>query len=504
MWNIKSRISKLDNLGEPEKAFLYANIQDWLQSPTRNLMKEAQKYYDNDSEIINRKRYYIDRKGVKTEAENLSNSKLAHPFMRKFVNQKVNFLLAKEFTIVTPNENFNNVLLEYMDKKFRRILKNVGRDAVINGIAWLQVYYDNEGKLSYKRIPSEEIIPFWEDVEHTVLSSLIRIYTITEYNKEGYKKSVNKVEYYTNNGVWYYVMDDDGLKPDPDMPEGQNLKGHFTVETQEKDFKGNPRTVITQANWDRIPFIAFKYNSDEMSLLKWVKPLIDDYDINTSDLSNNLQDVPNSIKVVRNFDGTDKGEFVQNLATFRTAFVSDDGDMTALQTPLDVASIKEHLDRLRKDVYDAANCVDTQIESLGNVTGVALKFRYAGLQMDANDMANEFGQAIDDLVWFMKVDMLNNGKGDFMAEKFDIIFNTDIIINESEVINDARNSVGIISDETIIANHPWVIDIVKEQDKLEEQRQEELLQQQEMMAMESQFGAGPDQPPKPQEDDDEQ
>lgn len=498
MWDIKSRISRLENMGEPEKAFLYANITDWLNSPTRQLMIKAQEYYNNDGEINERKRYYIDRQGVKREADNLTNSKLAHPFMRKFVNQKVNFLLAKEYTIVTPNEAFNDAILEYMDKKFRQILKNVGRDAVINGIAWLQVFYDKEGKLSFKRIPSQEVIPFWDDVEHTSLNSVIRVYTITQYTKDGYKKTVDKVEYYTPNGVWYYVIGEKGLMPDPDMPQGQNVTGHFTVTKEVKDNKGNVNPITAQANWDKVPFVAFKYNSDEMSLLKWTKPLIDDYDVNTSDMSNTLQDVPSSIKVVKNYDGTDKGEFVQNLATYRTAFVNDDGDMKTLETPIDVQAIKEHLDRLRKDVYDAANCVDTQIESLGNVTGVALKFRYAGLQMDANDMANEFSQAIDELVWFMKVDMLNTGIGDFMQDKLDIIFNTDIIINESEVINDARNSVGIISDETIIGNHPWVIDIVKEQKLLKAQQEEELRQQQELNPTEDAFGN----PTNPQEEDD--
>ena len=79
------------------------------------------------------------------------------------------------------------------------------------------------------------------------------------------------------------------------------------------DEDNNPIMTNVQMTWDKVPFIAFKYNADEMSLLKLVKSLIDDYDLNTSDTSNNLQDIPDSIKVVKNYDGTDKGEFTQNL-----------------------------------------------------------------------------------------------------------------------------------------------------------------------------------------------
>ena len=237
----------------------------------------------------------------------------------------------------------------------------------------------------------------------------------------------------------------------------QTVNGHFHQGTQDEDGnikideEGNELYNEIAATWEKVPFIGFKYNADEISLLKWIKPLIDDYDLNTSDTSNNLQDIPNSIKVVKNYDGTDKGEFTQNLATFRTAFVSGDGDMKTIETNMDVAAIDSHLNRLRKDIYEAGNGVDTQEISMGNASGVALKFRYADLDTDTDDLAAEFTASLEEVLWFIKIDMLNKGAGDYLDLKVDIIFNTDMIINESETITDVGNSVGIISEETIIA-----------------------------------------------------
>jgi SPP1 family phage portal protein len=191
--------------------------------------------------------------------------------------------------------------------------------------------------------------------------------------------------------------------------------------------------------------------------------------------------------VVRNYDGTDKGEFVQNLAIYRTAFVSGDGDMTSLETKLDTVSIEAHLNRLKDDIYEAGSGVDTQDDNLGNASGVALEFRYAGLNMDMTDMGNEFAAALEELIWFIKVDMLNSGIGDFMETEFDVIFNTDMIVNESEVITDAKNSVGIISDETILANHPWVTDADAEIERMKQQKEEAMVEAQEMMATEFAF-----------------
>lgn len=491
---INYRISRLANTGKPQEEFLYANIQEWMASDKRKLMLAAQKYYENDNDITKRVRYYIDRNGVQKEATNLSNAKLPHPYFKKLVNQKVNYLLTQEFSVSCDDDTFLEALGKRLGKEFKRMLKNVGKDAIVNCIAWVQPYYDFTGTLKFKRIPSEEVKPFWADADHTILEGALRVYVIQVYGEGGTVTNVTKVEYHTAQGVWYYTQGPKGLIPDKDKGDGP--QGHFVLTepvmaedgTQKLDEQGNAINAQVQAVWDRVPFIAFKYNPDEISLLKWVKPLIDDYDTTSSDNSNNLQDVPNAIKVVKNYDGSDKGEFVQNLATFRTVFVGQDGDVTTVKTDLDTEAVEKHLTRLRKDIYEAGSGVDTQEADLGNASGVALKFRYADLDMDCTDLAAEFAASLEQLVWFIKVDMLNKGEGDFMDTDFDIIFNTDMIANETETITQAKESVGIISDETILANHPWVTDVAEEQARLKKQKAEALKDMENTLKVESGFG----------------
>ena len=48
------------------------------------------------------------------------------------------------------------------------------------------------------------------------------------------------------------------------------------------------------------------------------------------------------------------------------------------------------------------------------------------------------------------------------------------MINESAVITDIQNSVGILSDETLIANHPWVDDPVEELERVKKQKEENM------------------------------
>lgn len=477
MLDMRSLIHTLEQLGEPQKEFITACLNEFKGTDKYKEMLKAQDYYGGKHDILEKKRYYIDRQGVKREDQHLTNSKLIHPYFTKLVNQKVNYLLAKEFSLQVDDGNqqalkFRDLCGKYFNKDFMRRLKTIGKHAIINGIAWVQVYYNEQGKLSFKRIPSEEIIPFWHDAEHTQLDGILRFYTMTEYKRGGEKEEITKIEYYTNEGVWYYEVRAGKLVIDTSVvTKEQPYTGHFQLQTKDKDGKD----ITEQRVWDRIPFVAFKYNEEEISLLRYVKTLIDDYDQRTSNTSDLISDVPNAVRVVRGYGGGDKGEFSQNLATYRTIFVDDaQGGVEQLESKADTTCTEAHLSRLKEDIYETGNGVNIQKDMLSETSGVALKLRYADLDQDCMSMASNFAASLEQLCWFIKVDLLHEiGDIDFDEIELDILFNADGIINEMDVIQNCMNSVGIISDETIIANHPWTTDLDREIERVEQQREEQ-------------------------------
>ena len=109
----------------------------------------------------------------------------------------------------------------------------------------------------------------------------------------------------------------------------------------------------------------------------------------------------------------------------------------------------------------------------GNPNQMNIQSMYSDIDLDANDMETELQAAFDDILWFVDNHLANIGMGDFSNEEVNIIFNRDILINESEAIANCAASVGILSDETIIGMHPWVDDPQLEMDRLEEQRKKE-------------------------------
>lgn len=443
-------------------------IDEWMASPERLLMLTGKRYYDGDADILGRKRMVVGEGGELVEVENLANNKLVHNFVRKLVDQKIGYLLGLPMTVQTTNEEYQKRLNEIFDRSFMRTLKNLGKEAINKGKAWLHVYYDENGSLRFKRIPSEEIIPLWRDAAHTELDAVIRVYEVETFDGPT-KKIVTKVEFWNLEGIRRYILENGLLIPDVEVGE---YSPHVMLDRGDGNVEGY--------NWERVPFVCFKYNDEEIPLVKFVKSLVDDYDKHTSDNSNNLEDLPNSIYVLKNYDGTDLGEFRRNLSIYRAVKVSDDGGVETINLNINVEASEKHLDRLRKDIYEFGRGVDTQSERFGgDRSGVALKFLYADLDMDCNILETEFQSSLEQLRWFIDQHIANqhiaNTPGaDYSGEQVDFIFNRDIIINEAEVINMARNSVGILSDETIIANHPWVTNVQAELERIEAQRNRDL------------------------------
>ncbi|ACQ53807.1 phage portal protein [Clostridium botulinum] len=434
-------------------------IKEWNSSQTRQLMLDGERYYKGDTDILKRKRMAIGEDGELEEVKNLANNKLVHQFIRKLSDQKVGYLLSKPLSVQTDNEAYKNVLDDIFNKSFMRLLKNLGKDAINKGIAWAQIYYNEDGELRFKRLPSEEIIPLWKDKEHTKLDALIRVYEVIVYEGKT-KKTVQKVEYWDTKQVLRYINDNGKLITDVEAPEDE---GHFSM----VDDKGNKQSFT----WSKVPFVYFKYNDEEQPLIKFVKSLVDDYDRNKSDNSNNLEDLPNSIYVLKDYDGENLGEFRRNMSLYRAVKVAGDGGVETRNLEINVEAYKTHIEQTRKDIYEFGRGVDTQSDKFGNSpSGIALKFLYNDLDMDCNIIETEFQASLEYLLWFVNQHLINTGQGDFTNENVEFVFNRDTLINETDSINNCQSSVGIISDETIVANHPWATK--DELEKIKKQKEE--------------------------------
>ncbi len=435
-------VEKLERDGAcmSEKEFFEAEIAYWKRDKRYKSMIDGERYFRGEHDILKNERTAIGRDGKLKKVDNLPNNRVVDNQYQRMVNQKVNYLMGREFVIEGENDDYVRILKKNLGRDFRRLMKCVLRDAINMGIGWLYLYADEQGKLKFKRIPSYEMIAYWKDEEHTELDCALRVYTIEGYKgKESCTREI--AELYSKDKVEVFEIEDGILKK-----TGES--GYFTQ--------------------GRIPIAAFKYNEKEIPLIDRVKPLQDALNKTLSDFKNNMEeDARNTILVLQNYDGTDLGEFRQNLAAYGAVKVKSvdgtPGDIKTLNTEFDCENYSVLTNLLKNAIVENAMGYDAKGDKMGNNPNqLVMKAMFSDIDLDMSEAEIEFESGFYRLCEIVNEYLEIFGQGYFEEERVRIIFNKDCLINESEAIDNCIKSSDMLSEETVLLMHPWVNDVKRE------------------------------------------
>lgn len=443
------------------KELIKIYIDEFNSSQEREMMLKGENYYKVENDILNREMYrYENEKPVLDETK--PNHKLAHGFLHEFVEDKVNYLLSKPLTLDCEDKAYLKLVQDVLGKRFQHRLVQLGTECSNKGIAWTYEYIDEQGQKKSKKIPSEQLIPLWLDNDHEELQAMIRYYQVEVYEGKE-KKYVTKIEYHTPDGVEYYEMTNHGevildAEKYLDQPYDGGIKiPHFTI-------NGVP------GSWNRVPFVPWKNNDYELPDLQFVKTLVDEYDLSRSDVANLLDEIKDIVYALRGYGGESLSEFMRDLAYYKAVKLDDEGGLDKVEHTINIDAAEKHFQQLAKDIYRFGQAVDKGQDSLGNSpSGIALKFLYSGLDLKCNKLEDSFKWSFEQQLYFVNKYLEVTKKGTPSDKEITIVFNRDITINESQAITDCQNSMGVISQQTIIENHPWTKDYKTEKARLDEE-----------------------------------
>ena len=450
-----------------DKQFIVAEINRFRTSKRYLDMIAGENYYKGKHDILFKLRTAIGENGKLTILDNLPNNKIVDNQYKKMVDQKVQYVVGQPFLIQSENQQYVDAVKPYTQtKKFFKFIKAVVKDFVNCGIAWVYSRYNEKGEYVHTRFKPYEVIPMWADAEHTILDCAIRFYEVIEYVGTEEKVST-KVEVFNPDGIYYFELKDDLL-----IEEAPFFEPYFTVFNEDGTKHGY--------EWDRIPLIAFRGNEEEVPLIARCKSMQDGLNKIESQWQDQMEEDPrNTIMVLVNYDGQNLGEFRQNLAQYGAVKVrsmdGNHGDVKTLQIEVNAENYKAIIEQFKKAIVENCMGYDAKDDRIGsNANEMNLKSMYSDIELEANAIETELQAAFEDLMWFLNCHLANTGVGDFEGEEYEIIFNRDIMISEADVINNIKNSVGILSDETLIAQHPWVDDPDEEVKRMKKQKEEDL------------------------------
>lgn len=426
-------------------------IKEYIDRHDITQYKQGVDYYFKRNEIADRKIYKYTNGGRKVIDEDATNNRMASGWHKLLVDQKVAYLFGRPLTFNSKTDDDSAVesVNEVLGDNFDDVLPKLATNASNKGREWLHPFIDEYGEFDYIVIPAEEGIPIYDNTNRKDLIGFIRSYELDD--------GTEKVELWDDQTVTYYEYNNGALVLDV-------------------SYETNPQSHYEYNNvgygWGYTPFIEFPNNDDKVSDLTFIKDYIDVYDKLTADGANTLEDIQEFLYVIRGYEGTDMSEAVTNLKRYKGVAVDgESGGVDIKQGEMPINSLDSFLDRLGDNIYNFGMGVNVDADKFGNSpSGVALKFLYSFLDMKASKMERKFSRAIRTFLWFVceYISIAENKEIDYKDITF--TFNKTVIHNEREAVEMAQMSKGIISDESIMENHPFVRDVDVEKQRIESEQ----------------------------------
>lgn len=388
--------------------------------------KVGQRYYEGDHDILKYRMFYYNADGKLVEDKFRSNTKIPHPFFTELVDQGTQFVLSGsgDGLIMSDDTELQKQLDLYFNKnkRFMVELSETITGMQSKGFEYMYAYKDDDGRTKFENADSLGVTEvegrFAEDGKDQ------RIYKYEDrIDKDG--NSQWKILVIDDQNTFYYKQTNDGAIEEDETVK-LNPRPHSIYQ---KDGK-----LFTKKNESKfLPFFRLDNNKNRSSLLKPVKPLIDDYDLMASSLTNNLVDFDMPIHVVRGFRGNNLDELQKNLKTKKMIGVDEDGDVDIKTVDIPYQARKEKLAIDKEGIYQFGMGLNMAgLKDTSATTNIAIKAAYSLLELRGHKIIDQVELFLQQLVKVVLAEInVQNGTA-YQLEQVWFNFKPEIMSNASE------------------------------------------------------------------------
>ncbi len=440
-----------DLKGESLVNFLKYKVSAYEKSDTYKNSVDGQKYYKNQHAINNKKRTGTNQEGHLVVLNGLPNVIAKDNQYAKLVDQKISYLMSNTPVVsCEDSEEYAKALQEFLDRRFMRTWSKIGKDAMNSGLGWMFVSRD-EKDLLVKKINPIQVIPIWRDDEHESLDAVIRKRIATDWNdKRNEVVSKTYIEFYSGQGVTTYEV-----KENSDTWLPVSTQGYF-------------KDGDNQLNWEggKLPFIYWRYNPEEITLLSRVKTLQDLINLILSVFGDRmLEDSRNTVLVIKGYSGEDASGVRYEINQNGVIQTEGDGAVDTLNIEINAENFETYLRILKEKLIENGRGLDAKSDKMGNSPNqLNIKSAYSDMELDANAMELEFQASFERFQEFFK--MVYGYPENLVAT---IDFKRNVMVNEESTIQMINQSGTLLSKRTMLEHHPMVDDVDEEESRLKDE-----------------------------------
>lgn len=395
---------------------------------------KLENYYNTKNKIINR-----------TMADPAKpNNKIANPYASYITDTLTGYFVGEPITYNSNDKTLLqdlSMIFEYNDEADENM--ELAKNASIFGVAYEMLYFSEEDKMiRFKPLSPKEVIPIFDKSVESNLLAVIRYYD--DYNVVE-DKTYTIIEVIDAVGVSRY----------------QSSKGSNTLTLLEN----------YPHYFGMVPVAIYKNNEEERGDFEPVISLIDAYDTMESDSVNDFAYFVDCYLALYGF--TAEAEDVQKMKENRILLMDEGTSAEWLVKNSNDTTIENMKNRLDADIHKFAKCPNlADKEFASNASGIAIKFKTLGTENLVAIKERKFKRGLQQRLELMSMisSVLREG---FDWRAIDIVFTRNLPSNDVDIANMVNSLRDIVSDETLLAQIPFVDDVQAEIERVDKQKEKE-------------------------------
>ncbi len=351
------------------------------------------------------------------------------------------YLTGQDITYTSPNDISAIVdILSYNDVRTED--SELLKQALIYGRSFEINYVDEDGKQRFKVLDTRQCIPVYDNTLNQNLLCVIRFYPIDQFDvSNGYNVDI----YYTDR-IEHYTMN----------------TGFTTLR-----FIGEEQHFYHQ-----VPVTVFSLNPEEKSIFDKIMGLQDAYNTLLSSEVDDFEAFCDAYLVLKNVTATadDVAEMKEKrVIVLPYAAQGVDPDASFLNKNISDTQIENMLTNIDEQIHKISNSPDFTDEAFGTSSGVAMKYKLLGFENTAGAIAANMTKALQKRLELI-CEILNLTSGEQMWRDVEITFTRNLPVDLAETANLVNTLKGTVSDRTLLSLLPFVSDIDKELEMVEESK----------------------------------
>lgn len=390
--------------------------------PLKKKAKEGQRYYDGEHDILQYRMFYWNADGQLVEDKTRSNVKIPHPFFTELVDQAVQHILSGGDIFKSDLPDLQTELDKYFNQNetFTAELAETITGTQTKGFDYMYAYKGEDDRLCFENADCLGVIEVEGRFADDGKDQFIYRY-VDRIDKDG--KTQWKIRVIDDTATHYYVQDDSGdIVPDGNVE--MNPRPHAVYEK-------NGELFTKEVSF--LPMFRLDNNKKRVSHLKAVKPLIDDYDIHASSLTNNLIDFDKPLHVVKGFEGDNLEQLQTNLKTIGIVGTDAEGGIELHTTAIPYEARKAKLELDEQGIYKFGFGLNlTGLKDTSATTNIAIKAAYSLLELRCSKIVNQLKPFLRKILKAVLAEINDQQGTDYQPEQVYFEFKPEIMSNATE------------------------------------------------------------------------